>query len=261
MKRFVCLKTTPRFGPGAIKLQHRRAARAEHDPLDASPRRALRRSMASEPSPAQRAVQITFVLKGHLKNVQISYIRAAALLAKVRDEGLYRALKHDSMESYAAERLGLQRAALYRYLQIHDWIRRSHREWLAQHPKGFIPELSDAYALMWIEERLEDTALEPQTHAELEALRQKALAGKLTKRELDEFRARGKKRHDTLRALAASLRRRAAAFATLPPGVLADLDPALDRLNAASGALARAVWLANAGGIRLAAIGRKSLPG
>ena len=29
MKRFVCLKTTPRFGPGAIKLQHRRAARAE----------------------------------------------------------------------------------------------------------------------------------------------------------------------------------------------------------------------------------------
>ncbi len=29
MKRFVCLKTTPRFEAGAIKLQHRRAARAE----------------------------------------------------------------------------------------------------------------------------------------------------------------------------------------------------------------------------------------
>jgi hypothetical protein len=29
-------------------------------------------------SPAQRANQITFILKGHLKNVQVSYIRAAS---------------------------------------------------------------------------------------------------------------------------------------------------------------------------------------
>jgi hypothetical protein len=215
-------------------------------------------------TPARCAAQITFVLKGHLKNVQISYIRAAALLAKVRDEKLYRALKHDSMESYAAERLGLQRASLYRYLQIHDWIRRWHRDWLARHPMGFIPELSDAYGLMWIEAQLEHTDLEPQTGAELEALRKKALAGKLTKREIDEFCGRGKKRYDTLRALAASLvalRRRTAAFATLPPGVLADLDSALNRLNTASGALARAVRLGNPRGIRLAAIGGKSLPG
>ncbi len=220
--------------------------------------------MARPITPAQRAAQITFVLKGHLKNVQISYIRAAALLAKVRDEKLYRALEHDSMESYAAERLGLQRTSLYRYLQLYDWLRRSHREWLAPHPKGFIPELSDAYALMWIERQLEHPHVEPQTRVELEALRKKALAGKLTKREIDEFRARGRKRHDTLRALSASLRAlrgRAAAFETLPPGVLADLDSALGRLNAASGALARAVRLANAGGIRLAAIGGKSPPG
>ena len=220
--------------------------------------------MARTVTPAQRAAQITFVLKGHLKNVQISYVRAAALLAKVRDEKLYRALKHDSMESYAAERLGLQRTSLYRYLQIYDWLRRSHREWLAAHPKGFIPELSDAYGLMWIERRLEDKDLEPQTRAELEALRRKALAGKLTKKEIEDFRARGRKRHDTLRALSASLRAlrgRAAAFATLPPGVLADLDSALGRLNAASGALARAVRFANPHEMRLAAIGEKSPPG
>jgi hypothetical protein len=214
-------------------------------------------------TPAQRAAQITFVLKGDLKNAQISYIRAAALLAKVRDEKLYRALKHDSMESYAAERLGLQRTSLYRYLQIHDWLRRSHREWLAAHPKGFIPELSDAYGLMWIEGQLEHTDLQPQTRADLEALRKKALAGKLSERDIDEFRSRGKKHHDTLRALAASLvalRRRAAAFDTLPPGVLADLDSALGRLKAASGALARAMRFANSRGTRLSAVGGKSPP-
>jgi len=215
-------------------------------------------------TPAQRAAQITFALKGHLKNVQISYVRAAALLAKVRDEKLYRALGHDGMESYAAERLGLQRASLYHYLQIYDWLRRSHREWLAAHPKGFIPELSDAYGLMWIEGQLEHGDLEPKARAELEALREKALAGKLTRREIDEFRARGKKRHDTLRALAASLaalRRRAAAFETLPPGVLSDLDSALGRLNAASGALARAMRLASPRGMRVAAIRAESPPG
>jgi len=220
--------------------------------------------MARPVTPAQRAAQITFVLKGHLKNVQISYIRAAALLAKVRDEKLYRALKHDSMESYATERLGLQRTSLYRYLQIHDWLRRSHREWLAAHPKGFIPELSDAHSLMWIERQLEHGDLEPKTRTELEALRKKALAGNLSKREIDEFRARGKKRHDTLRALAASLvafRRRAAAFETLPPGLLADLDSALGRLNAASGALAGAIRLGNPRGMRVAAIRKKSPPG
>ena len=64
-------------------------------------------------SPAQRAVQITFVLKGHLKNIQLAYLRAAALLARMRDEKLYRALKHESLEDYADVRLGLQRAALY----------------------------------------------------------------------------------------------------------------------------------------------------
>src|SRR5437899_2696384 len=53
--------------------------------------------MARKVSPAQRANQMTFLLKGYLKNVQ-----------------------HDGMESYAQERLGLRRAALYRYLQIYD---------------------------------------------------------------------------------------------------------------------------------------------
>ena len=209
-------------------------------------------------------MQITFVLKGHLKNVQLSYLRAGALLAKMRDERLFGALKYDSMESYAAESLGLQRASLYRYLQIYDWVRGRHREWLAKHPKGFIPELSDAHALMWIEARLEDGHLGPETRRELEALRRKALAGKLSKREIDEFRARGRKRRDSLAAIAASLRairRRLAVLPDLSPGVLADFDRFLDHVKSASGAVARIARLGNAGGIRLAAIGRKSLPG
>lgn len=54
--------------------------------------------MSKTLSPAQRANQITFILKGHLKNVQVSYIRAAAMLAKVRDEKLYAALRHESLD-------------------------------------------------------------------------------------------------------------------------------------------------------------------
>jgi hypothetical protein len=42
--------------------------------------------MPRPPSPAQRAVQVTFLLKGHLKNARIAYIRAAVLLARVRAE-------------------------------------------------------------------------------------------------------------------------------------------------------------------------------
>src|SRR5689334_19240951 len=98
-------------------------------------------------SPAQRANQITFVLKGHLKNAQIAYLRAASMLAKIRDERLYAALKFRTLEDYAEDQLGLQRASLYRYLQIYEWARDHHPRWLAKHPEGFIPQLTDAYAL------------------------------------------------------------------------------------------------------------------
>lgn len=211
---------------------------------------------------AQRAVQVTFILKGHLKNAQISYLRAAALLAKVRDEKLYAALQHPDMESYAARRLGLGRASLFRYLQIYDWVRRSHPGWLAKHPKGFIPELTDAHALMWIEERLEDEHLGPETRKELEALREQALAGTLAQSQLEAFRRRGLTRHDSLGAVAASLRavrRRAAALADFPPALLREIDEILDGLKSASGAVAKAASVGKPRGMRVAAIGGKSL--
>jgi hypothetical protein len=95
-----------------------------------------------------------------------------------------------------------------------------------------------------------------------ETLRKKALQGKLSERELAEFRARGKKRHDTLGAVAASLRavrRRAVALGDFPAEALRELDAVLDLLKSASGALARALGPANARGIRVSAIRENSL--
>jgi len=210
-------------------------------------------------SPAQRANQITFALKGDLKNVQISYLRAGSRLAKIRDEKLYRALKYDTIEDYAKEELGLKRSSCFRYLQIHDWVAKSHPRWLAKHPKGFIPELTDASELMWIEHELENEHLGAETRAALEKMEKKALAGKLTQNEFEKFRKQGEERHDTLGAIAASLvaiRRRATALGDFPPAALSELDVLLNLLKSASGALARAVASANAGGKRLAAKGR-----
>ena len=179
-------------------------------------------------SPAQRANQITFVLKGHLKNAQIAYLRVAALLAKVRDERLYAALKHKTLEDYAAVRLGLGQASLYHYLQIYDWARKFHPGWLARKPKGFVPELTDAYALMWIDRHLMDEHLSEDLRRELMGLRAKALAGKLSLAEFQAFRSKIHGHTPPLRSVLAALRaarRRAAA-----PGAYGDLVAELDRL-------------------------------
>jgi hypothetical protein len=63
----------------------------------------MRRSL----SHAHVANQVTFRLKGDLKNAQIAYIRAAKLLARVRDEKLWQALRFPTIEEYAAKRLQL----------------------------------------------------------------------------------------------------------------------------------------------------------
>ena len=210
-------------------------------------------------SPAQRANQITYFLKGDLKNLQVAYLHAGAKLAKIRDEKLYAALKYASLEDYAEKRLGMRRTALYRYLQVYDWARKNHRGWFAKHPTGFIPELYDAYGLLWIEEQLEDEHVGPETRKELETLRRKALDGTLTQRELDAFRHRGEKRRDSLTAVAASFRacrRRLGALPDVSPTLLAEVDAFLDHLKSASGAVARAASLRNAHGMRLAAIRR-----
>ena len=110
-------------------------------------------------TPAQIANQVTFVLKGHLKNARIGYIRAASLLARVREEKLWKALGHATIEEYAERQLGLRRTSLYRYLQVHDWLRDYHPAWLNRRPKGFIPEISDIGTLVWIDKQLANSHL------------------------------------------------------------------------------------------------------
>jgi hypothetical protein len=73
-----------------------------------------------------------------------------------------------TIEDYAQRRLGLRRAALYKYLQVHDWLRDHHPAWLVRRPKRFIPELSDASALVWIERKLRDRHSSDSFRAELE---------------------------------------------------------------------------------------------
>ena len=191
--------------------------------------------MANKLSLAQRANQITWLLKGNLKNLQISYLRVGAGLAQIRDQNLFAALKHDSLESYAKARLGLGRAALYRYMQIHDWVREAHRGWLARKPKGFIPELSDTFALMWIERKLAAGGLDEAMRRELERLRRKALAGQLSDDEFEAVRGSACEETNPLRALLTSLRaaeKRAKAVPSLPNGVLAEIAELIARVEA-----------------------------
>ena len=73
------------------------------------------RSETPKPTtPTQEALQITWQLKGNLKNAQLAYLRVGALLTKVRDKNLYSELKHPSMEDYAEKRLQLGKTSLYR---------------------------------------------------------------------------------------------------------------------------------------------------
>jgi hypothetical protein len=199
-------------------------------------------------SPAQIAVQVTFVLKGHLKNARVAYIRAAVLLARVRDEKLWSALRHPTIEDYALRRLGLRRSALYHYLQIHDWLRDSHPAWLVRRPKGFIPELSDASALIWIEKKLRDPHLSDSLRAELEALRKKGMNGTLTDEEFRRLRQRGRRVVTPLRVLLARLRtaRRAAArIPEAPPAALTALDSAIRATEAAVDSSSKVARLAD----------------
>ena len=195
------------------------------------------------PNPVvQEALEVTWTLKGHLKSAQISYLRVGGLLARVREKKLWAALHHPDIESYAAARLGLQRRSLYRYLQVYDWTLASHPEWLQPKPKGFIPDLADATALMWIEKRLARKDLDARTRAALEELQKKALAGQLTKREFDDFRGHGGGGDFDLRGFLLRLKRlreMGAEIEGMKDEVIRDLDLAIAVLEQRRAADAR----------------------
>jgi len=184
----------------------------------------------------QEALQVTWLLKGGLKNVQLAYIRVGKLLAQVRDRKLWEALKHLDIESYAEQRLQLKRASLYRYLQVHDWMAQCHKTWLEPHPKGFIPELTDATDLMWIETELARKDLTPEKKAGLEKLQKKGLDGSLKDGELDRWRRQGRGTDTSMKSFLSKLRllrRRGARLADMPPEAIADLDAAINVIDKA----------------------------
>jgi hypothetical protein len=152
-------------------------------------------------SPAQLAAQLTWQLKGDLKNAQIAYLRVAVKLARVRDEKMYAALKHENMVSYAADELKLGRASVYRYLRVHDWVLKVHKDWLEPHPKGYIPDLSDAIDAMSIEDELAKKNLQTKKRTALKKLHKKALAGDLKDDDLKAFRSRSRSQKNDIDGL------------------------------------------------------------
>lgn len=181
----------------------------------------------------QEALQTTFVLKGTLKRVQLMYLRVGELLVHVRDQKLYEALNHPDMESYAQARLGLGRASLYNYLRIHDWVVQSHPEWVKPKAKGFIPDLSDVGDLMWLEAELAKKSLTPARRKVLEELREKGLAGKLKRSEVNKVRKPDNTAKSGLQQMISRLRQdrnRAAKLEHIPAEVLSLLDSAIQIL-------------------------------
>jgi len=182
-------------------------------------------------SPAQEALQMTFVLKGNLKRAQLMYLFIAKGLAEVRDRSLYTALGHKDMEDYAHQRLDLGRSSLYNYLRIYDWVSKSHPEWLGKNVKGHIPDLSDVGDLMWIEGTLQHADLAPSKRTTLEGLQKKAMAGKLRESEMKVFKATEKPAKDQLAGFIKTLRglrKKAVVIAGMPPEAVNHLDAAIN---------------------------------
>jgi len=189
---------------------------------------------ATETTPVQEALQVTWLLKGKLKSAQIAYLRIGELLIQVRDKKLYAELKHVDMEEYARERLGLSRATLYRYMQAYDWVKCSHPEWLEDKPKGFIPDLSDIGDMIWMEDQLKRTSLAAVDRKGLEELMQKAQAGELRQGQLAAYRQKGGKTTETIATYLGKfqdLRTRSARVKGMPPEVIRFLDNAIEVLK------------------------------
>jgi hypothetical protein len=149
-------------------------------------------------SPAQLAVQaagrITGDLLNNLQNIRKTFLKIGQLLTEVRDQKHYLTLHHPDMAEYALKRLEMSRTAMYKYMQVYEWARAKHPEWLNPTKKKVrIPELTQVVGAMWAAQELAKEDLEPERKATLEALEKKALARKLTARELKAVQQRTNK--------------------------------------------------------------------
>jgi hypothetical protein len=187
-----------------------------------------------ERSGVQEALQVTWLLKGNLKNAQLAYLRIGALLVQVRDKNLYSALGHADMVDYAEQRLQLGKTSLYKYLKVYDWVSNSHPEWLQPKPKGFIPDLSDIADLIWIENELVKKDIVPEKRTNLQTLQKKALAGTLRQSDLVPLRRREHTGKDGINSFLKKLRllrKRGSELASMPSEVISHLDAAIEILK------------------------------
>ena len=193
-----------------------------------------KKSRPKVPAAVQEALQLTWVLKGHLVRSQKLYLLVGRELARVRDEKLHAALKHPNMADYALQRLGLSERSLYRYLQVYDWVRVAHAEWLEPGYKGKIPDLAEMPEMIWLEKQLARKNLRPETRARMESAHQSGLAGKLDAKAVRAMRQSQHGSDLSLRALLAALRavrKRASGLEGVPGEVVTNLDEAIEALR------------------------------
>jgi hypothetical protein len=184
---------------------------------------------------AQEAIQVNWELKGCLKNVQLTFLRAAKLLARVRDEKLYLAFHHPTIEAYADEHLSLRKSSLYKYLRAYDWVKAKHPDWLVKTPEGTMPDLNDIADLLQIEKELARTNLDPDKRKALEEMQKRAEKGELSKSELSALRKTTKRTpkegYEGLLKKMYAARRQGSGMKTLPPDIMADIDRVIGKIK------------------------------
>jgi hypothetical protein len=149
----------------------------------------------------------------------------------------YAELGYADIESYAEQRLRLGRASLYRYLQVFDWVVQNHPEWIQPAPGTFVPDLSDAADLIFIEKQLPRKDLAPATRENLEVLKEKALKGELKQKDLDPYRRRTGTNRDWRKGFLSLLRsvvQKGKKLKGMPTEVIDHLERAIDVLDHAT---------------------------
>ena len=191
---------------------------------------------AASKAEVQKALEFTWALKGHIRAAAKQYLRVAQEMAQARDEKIYAVLKNPTLEDYAEERLGLSERSMYRYLQIYDWVRACHPQWLEPGNKERVPDLAEVPDLIWLEKQLKRRGLDPQTRAKIEEAYKRGLEGRLDSKEVSDLRKRQHKGKESLKSALSILRRdrtRCVELAGMPGEVVAHLDEAIvDLINA-----------------------------
>ena len=200
-----------------------------------TPARPAKPKQSAGPSRGQLAHQATWRILGDLKRLQRMYLRIGEQLVHVRDGKMYADLGHPDLADYAEKRLHLGQASLYRYIQVYEWAKKFHPDWLKEKVKGLIPELSDATDLMWIEEELSRKNITSEKSSALEVLKQKALDGRLRTGELNKWRkiTSGSKAQSLKSFLSKfrTLRRRCAQVKCVPAEAIKRVDEAIEIIN------------------------------